>query len=105
LQLVILDKTTKTFLGCIGLQNIKAKRPLLGLWIKESVWGRGYGREATLAVVCWAKKNLDYNEILYVVSEKNIASVKIAERIGVKMFKKNGSKNKKEKKLIYFIKK
>lgn len=35
LQLVVLKKQTKEFIGCVGLHHIGQKDPELGLWIKK----------------------------------------------------------------------
>ena len=78
-QMVILDKKSKDFLGCGGLHHIDRKTPELGIWIKKSAHGHGYGKEAMIAFKEWADKNLDYEYILYPVVEENYASKRIPE--------------------------
>ena len=46
LQMVVLKKDTREFLGCAGLHHIDTPTPELGIWIKKSAHGNGYGREA-----------------------------------------------------------
>lgn len=82
LQIVILKKETQEFLGCGGLHNIDTATPELGIWIKKSAHGHGYGREAITALKNWADDNIDYDYILYPVVDLNIASRKIPESLG-----------------------
>lgn len=79
---VILKKTNKEFLGCVGLHKINTKTPELGIWIKQSAHGHHYGREAVTAMKLWADVNLDYNYIKYPVVKQNVASRKIPESLG-----------------------
>jgi RimJ/RimL family protein N-acetyltransferase len=81
-QIVILNKVSKDFLGCGGLHHIDRKTPELGIWIKKSAHGHGYGKEAIIALKEWADKNLDYEYILYAVDAENQASRRIPEFFG-----------------------
>lgn len=81
-QIVILDKVSKDFLGCGGLHHIDRKTPKLGIWIKKSAHGHGYGKEAIIALKEWADKNLNYEYILYPVDAVNQASRRIPEFFG-----------------------
>jgi [ribosomal protein S5]-alanine N-acetyltransferase len=87
LQIVILNKETKDFLGCGGLHHIDGKTPELGIWIKKSAHGHGYGKEAMIALKDWADENLDYEYILYPVAEENNPSRRIPESLGAKVAK------------------
>ena len=78
-QIVILYKESKDFLGCGGLHHINRKTPELGIWIKKSAHGRGYGKETVIALKKWADQSLDYKYILYPVDDKNYPSRKIPE--------------------------
>lgn len=79
---VILKKTNKEFLGCVGLHKINTKMPELGIWIKQSAHGHHYGREAVTAMKLWADVNIDYKYIKYPVVKQNIPSRKIPESLG-----------------------
>jgi len=81
-QIVILYKEDKAFLGCGGLHHIDRKTPELGIWIKQSAHGHGYGKEAVIAIKEWADENLDYEYILYPVYAQNLASRRIPEFFG-----------------------
>ena len=93
LQLVALDKTTKEFLGCVGLHKLQDEVPELGLWFKRSTWGRGYGRESMLALKEWAKDNLTCSQLKYPVVKDNLPSRKIAEILGGEIIREFVGKN------------
>jgi len=82
LQIVILDKRSKEFLGCGGLHDIDTKTPELGIWIKKSAHGQKYGREAISGLEEWAQKSLQFEYIKYPVYKRNIPSKKIPESLG-----------------------
>lgn len=81
-QLVILAKDSQEFFGCAGLHHVDGKTPEMGVWLKKSAHGKGYGKEAMTAIKKWADENLDYEYLLYPVADKNIASRKIPESLG-----------------------
>ncbi len=82
LQVTITAKDSNEFLGGGGLHHIDRKTPELGVWIKKSAHGNGYGKEAMTTLKKWADDNLDYDYILYPVADKNVASKKIPESLG-----------------------
>jgi ribosomal-protein-alanine N-acetyltransferase len=79
LQMVMLLKETNEFLGCSGLGDLETGTPELGLWLKKTAHGFGYGKEAMVALYEWAKKNINYKYIKYVVERENMSSIKIPE--------------------------
>jgi len=71
------------FLGCCGLHGEgKVTTPELGIWLKKSVHGSGYGREAIQTLVNWSRNNIDFDYFIYPVDRKNIASCQIPESLG-----------------------
>jgi len=87
LQVVILRKENGEFLGNAGLHHVDRKNPELGIWIKKSAHGNAFGKEAMTALKEWADQNLDYEYILYPVVVENIASRRIPESFGGKVFR------------------
>lgn len=85
LQLIILSKDSREFLGCAGLHHVDGKTPKMGVWLKKSAHGKRYGTEAMTAIKKWADENLSYEYILYPVADENISSRKIAESLGGKI--------------------
>ena len=67
----VLKSETREFLGCAGLHDIQTRCPELGIWIKKSAHGNGFGIEAMQALKKWADENLDYQFIKYPVDVRN----------------------------------
>jgi RimJ/RimL family protein N-acetyltransferase len=86
LQLVILERQTKEFLGVCGIMGINTLHPEMGIWLKKSVHGRGYGKEAIAGLKQWAEQNLKYAYIIYAADRLNLPSQKVAESVGGKIF-------------------
>ncbi|NMF61791.1 GNAT family N-acetyltransferase [Brasilonema octagenarum] len=94
LVLVILKKDTLEFLGICEVGAIETDIPELGIWIKKSVHGNSFGREAIYALKDWVDKNLEYKYLSYPVDKRNIPSRKIAESCGGKVFREFQQTNK-----------
>jgi RimJ/RimL family protein N-acetyltransferase len=75
-------KPSMEFLGAAGLHNINTDEPEAGIWIKESLHGYGYGREAVATIVAFAGDALSKRAVLYPVVEQNGPSRRLAERLG-----------------------
>lgn len=82
IMLVILEKKSREFLGCIALEKINTTHPEFGIWLKVEAHGHGYGREAADALKQWADQQLQYEYIRYPVDKRNVASRKIPESFG-----------------------
>lgn len=98
LQVVVLKKENKEFLGNAGLHHIDTKTPELGIWIKKSAHGNSYGKEAMIALKEWADKNLKYNYIKYPVVDENYASRRIPEFLSGKISREYDEINMSKKK-------
>lgn len=83
---VILDKTTKNFIGCCGIHNINSESVEVGLWIKKDLQSNGLGTEIVTCLVKFIEDNFSINYIIYPVDEKNIRSRKIPEKLGFEEF-------------------
>ncbi|MBD2527414.1 GNAT family N-acetyltransferase [Nostoc sp. FACHB-133] len=94
LVLVILNKEHLEFLGICEVGAINTDTPELGIWLKKSAHGHGFGREAVYVLKNWVDKNLKYNYLSYPVDKRNIPSRKIAESIGGKVFREFQQTNK-----------
>ncbi len=62
---------SKECLGMAGLEECDAESPELGLWMKESAHGQGFGREVVAAVAAWAHKTLGKKSFMYPVAVQN----------------------------------
>ncbi len=90
LVLVILNKD-HAFYGCIGLHKLKTATPEIGIWLRETAHGFGYGFEATCGLIAWAREHIKLDYFLYPVDVQNIPSRRIPEKLGGKLI---GTKDK-----------
>ncbi|HMA63891.1 MAG: GNAT family N-acetyltransferase [Fibrobacterota bacterium] len=82
LQLQILVDNTNEFIGCAGLHRIDSQNPELGIWIKKTSHGNGYGIEAITGMIIWARENLEFDYLAYPVDKRNYPSRRIPEKNG-----------------------
>jgi RimJ/RimL family protein N-acetyltransferase len=66
-------------LGMASLENADSVSPELGLWLKESAHGQGFGREVVAALVEWGHATFGKGSFIYPVAVQNTASRRIAE--------------------------
>ncbi len=75
------------FLGLCGLHlAAQFPEPELGIWLKKSAHGNGYGLEAIAGIKTWAEAHLAFERMIYPVDRKNRPSRKIAEALGGRIF-------------------
>jgi len=68
-------------LGMASFENAGSASPELGLWLKESAHGQGFGLEVVTALVEWGHATLGKASFLYPVAIENTASRRIAEKL------------------------
>jgi len=68
-------------LGMASFEDADSVSPELGLWLKESAHGQGFGREVVAALVAWGHATLGKGGFIYPVAILNIASRRIAEKL------------------------
>lgn len=74
-----LDK--RECLGMASFEGADSVSPELGLWLKESAHGQGFGREVVAALVEWGHTTLGKRSFIYPVAVQNTASRRIAEKL------------------------
>lgn len=70
------------FVGVAGVHEAHTPHPELGLWVREELHNRGFGRQIIGAVAAWATQTLNVEYFVYPVAVENIASRRIAEAYG-----------------------
>lgn len=75
-------RDSKQFVGMGGVHNLHQQKPELGIWVKESLHGNGYGREIVHAMAKWASERYHPPYFIYPVAEQNTPSRRIAESLG-----------------------
>ena len=68
-------------LGMASLEDADSDSPELGLWLKESAHGQGFGREVVASLVEWGHASLSKRTFTYPVAAENIVSRRIAESL------------------------
>ncbi len=81
-QFVIRRRDTQECLGLVGVERLDDPVPELGVWMKPTAHGQGFGREAVEAVVRWASGVCEGPGFIYPVAVENAASRRIAEALG-----------------------
>lgn len=81
-QFVIRRRDTGECLGVTAVDRPADEVPELGIWMKTAAHGQGYGREAIEGLLRWASLNTGRVGFLYPVAVENLASRRIAERLG-----------------------
>lgn len=80
------EKSTGKPVGQVGLmlQTVEnRKRPEIGWLLDRKYWGHGYATEAGAAVRDAAFSRWKYPEVISLIRPANIASQKVAERLGL----------------------
>jgi len=98
----ILEKKSNEFFGCCGLHDTDKRAVEIGLWLKKSVHGKGYGTETVQGLIKLAEKNLDIEYLFYPVDKSNLASRKIPEKLGF-ILERSYDKNKSETEVLHII--
>lgn len=64
------------------MHEFQGKNPQLGIWLKKTAQGAGYGLETITALKRWADENLDYASLISDVDQANLPSRRIPEMLG-----------------------
>ena len=68
-------------LGMASLEDAASVSPELGLWLKETAHGQGFGREVVASLLEWGHASLGKRTFIYPVAVQNTASRRIAESL------------------------
>jgi RimJ/RimL family protein N-acetyltransferase len=78
---VIRRLDNKECFGMASFEDADSVSPEVGLWLKESVHGQGFGREVVAALVEWGHATFGKESFIYPVAIQNTASRRIAEKL------------------------
>lgn len=79
----VIEKATGRWVGRVGpWMPEQWPGPEIGWGIVRDRWGRGYATEAATASIDWAFAELDWPEIIHVIDPSNIASQRVAAKLG-----------------------
>jgi [ribosomal protein S5]-alanine N-acetyltransferase len=91
LAVSVFARADGALLGGAGLHDLSSGAPEVGIWVKLSAHGHGFGLEAVEGLISWATQTLGIREIRYPVMIENWPSRRIPERLGgtiVRQFRK-----------------
>lgn len=87
------EKTTGRYIGELGFADFKRDIkpsiegfPEIGWALATHAHGKGYATEALLAVVAWGDKNFKAPRTVCIISPKNHASLRVAEKLGYREY-------------------
>lgn len=81
----VILKSSDTFIGMCGfyLQEVDGQSEVeLGFRFAKPYWHQGYATEAALACRDYAIKHLRLKKLISIIAPTNIASIKVAEKVG-----------------------
>ncbi|QUS56178.1 GNAT family N-acetyltransferase [Pseudovibrio brasiliensis] len=70
------------FSGAITLMKLQSGKPILGYWLAEHLWGKGYMSEAAEAVTAYGFETLKLPTIYTSALEENPASLRVLQKLG-----------------------
>ena len=83
------DKADGSYLGQVGFADFKRALtpsveglPEMGWMLSPRAQGRGIATEAALGALAWADQTWGRREIVAIIDEANIASIRVAEKTG-----------------------
>ena len=87
--LMMIEKATGDLVGHAGLKRVdhpaaRNQRDFeIGWLVREDRWRRGYAHEAIRAIIDWAFIGHDAPHVVALTSERNVASWKLMEKLGM----------------------
>ena len=86
-----IHKETNTFIGRCGLLpwTFDGKDEVEEAYLlSKEYWGQGLGTEAAQAILDYGFDKLNLSRLICLIDEENLASIKVAEKIGMTFEKK-----------------
>lgn len=78
--------TDYRFAGWSGMQYLPDTNEIeIGYLLAKPLWGQGLTTQAAVAAQKWAFENIDLKELVAIVKPGNNASIRVAEKLGMKL--------------------
>lgn len=74
---LVFSKETGKLIGRAGLEHNE-----MGYMIAPELWNRGYATEVCSFIIDYARENTDFEELYCRIDERNVASVRLAKKLG-----------------------
>jgi RimJ/RimL family protein N-acetyltransferase len=78
----VLEKGSGRWIGRVGPWKPEGATAEVGWAILPSEWGKGYAHEAAGAAIDWVINSLGWTQINHCIDADNIASIRLAEKLG-----------------------
>lgn len=84
IRLLAFSRENGKFISSSGLHKIEWRIPRaeIGYWVRTTECGKGYAFETAQAITDYAMRELKFRRLEIIVSESNVKSWKIAEKLG-----------------------
>ncbi|PWJ44748.1 GNAT family N-acetyltransferase [Sediminitomix flava] len=82
-------KESNQFIGWCGLKLNEENLVDIGFRFFQTEWGKGYATESALACIAYGFHQLQLKKIIGRASKDNLASLKVLEKIGMKVWKED----------------
>lgn len=83
----LIDRSTKEYIGFCGFKRNEEEMIDLGFRLKKMYWGQGLATEAAIACLQFGFEQLGFNEVIGRAAKKNLASIQVLKKIGMKYWK------------------
>lgn len=84
---VIFKLKSDEFAGEGYFDQLKSGEIKVGYLFHKKYWNRGYATEVLQALLDWAKTHIDTDYIIAYADKKNLASLRVMEKCGMKHYK------------------
>ena len=105
-QWAVVERATARVIGCVGFLQLDDSPDIeLGWIIHRSRWGNGFATEAARAALDWAWSASTIDHVKSLIGPDNLASIRVATKIGERLEGEGISPSSGENVLIYGIRK
>jgi len=105
-QWAVVERATARVIGCVGFLQLDDSPDIeLGWIIHRSRWGNGFATEAARAALDWAWSASTIDHVKSFIGPDNLASIRVATKIGERLEGEGISPSSGETVLIYGIRK
>lgn len=75
------------FAGACGFIEMSPREVEVGYIFHKEAWGNGFSAEALIALIDWAKQNMDMDYVVGYTLAEHVAAQRIMERAGMRFYK------------------
>ena len=83
----VIEKASNTFIGFCGLKLDEENLVDIGFRFLQETWGKGYATESSIVSMKFGFENFDIDEIIGRADTKNLASIRVLEKLGMNFWK------------------